>query len=78
MKKAKKLYLCIESMEWEDDKGEKHTSIEKYVGTINPLSKDNYFEGAWFDENNKCAGTVEISKEDYKQRITSCKELTIE
>lgn len=46
MKKAKKLYLCIEHAEWVDDEGKKQTAIEKYVGTINPLSKEKYFEGA--------------------------------
>ena len=78
MKKAKKLYLCTENMEWEDDKGKKHNAIQKYIGTINPIGKQKYFEGAWFDEDNKCAGTVEISKEDFKKQIISCKELTIE
>ena len=72
MKKAKKLYLCIEH------EGKKQSAIEKYVGTINPLSKQKYFEGAWFDEDNKCAGTVEISKEDFKKQIISCKEIEIE
>ena len=78
MKKAEKLYLCIEHAEWVDDEGKKQTAIEKYVGTINPLSKQKYFEGAWFDEDNKCAGTVEISKEDFKKQIISCKEIGIE
>ena len=78
MKKAKKLYFLVGKLSWKDDKGKEHTTIEKYVGTINPLSKEKYFEGAWFDEDNRCAGTVEISKENYKQEIISCKELTIE
>ena len=78
MKKAKKLYLCIEHAKWVDDEGKKQTSIEKYVGTINPLSKEKYFEGAWFDENNRLAGSIELSKEDFKKQTISCKELEIE
>ncbi len=78
MKKAKKLYLCIEHAEWVDDEGKKQTAIEKYVGTINPLSKDKYFEGAWFDENNNLQGSRVFSKEEFKTEIFSCKELEIE
>lgn len=78
MKKAKKLYLCLEKYTYTDDEGKEHETIQKYIGTINPLKKENYFEGAWFDEENRMAGSVEISKEDFKKTIYSCKELEIE
>ena len=78
MKKVKKLYLCLEKYTYTDDEGKEHETIQKYIGTINPLKKEKYFEGAWFDEDNRCAGTVEISKEDFTKQIISCKELEIE
>ena len=76
--KKRKLFFCLGRMTWKDEKGKEHTTIEKYVGTINPLNKDMYFEGAWFDEDNKCAGTVVITKDDFKAEIFSCKELKID
>lgn len=78
MKKAKKLYFCIEKWTYTDDEGKEHDTIQKYIGTINPLKKEKYFEGAWFDEENRVAGSVEFSKEDFKKTISSCKELKIE
>lgn len=78
MKKTKKLYLCLEKCTYTDDEGKEQESIEKYIGTINPLKKEKYFEGAWFDGNNRMAGSVEFSKEDFKKTIFSCKELEIE
>ena len=78
MKKAKKLYIWIENYTYADDKGKEHETIQKYIGTINPLNKEKYFEGAWFDENNRMAGSVEFSQEDFKKTISSCKELEIE
>lgn len=78
MKKAKKLYLCLEKYTYTDDEGKEHETIQKYIGTINPLRKEKYFEGAWFDEDNKCAGTVVITKDNFKAEIFSCKELKID
>lgn len=76
MKKAKKkLYFLTGHTTWKDDEGKVFQSIDHYVGNINPLDSEKYFEGAWFDENNLCAGTVVLSKETYKQEIISCKEL---
>ena len=73
--KKRKLYFCIGRLSWKDEKGKEHTTTEKYVGTINALNKETYFEGAWFDEYNKCAGTIVITKDDFKKEIVSCKEL---
>ena len=78
MKKVKKLYLCLEKYTYADDEGKEHETIQKYIGTINSLNKEKYFEGAWFDENNRMAGSIELSKEDFKKTIYSCKELKIE
>ncbi len=78
MKKTKKLYLCLEKYTYADDEGKEHETIQKYIGTINPLNKDRYFEGAWFDENNRMAGSVELSKDDFKKAIISFRELEIE
>ena len=78
MKKVKKLYLCLEKFTYTDDKGKEHDTVQKYIGTINPLKKEEYFEGAWFDEENRMAGSVVFSKEDFKKTISSCKELEIE
>lgn len=78
MKKAKKLYLCLEKYTYTDDKGKEHNTVQKYIGTINPLKKEEYFEGAWFDEENRMAGSVVFSKGDFKKTISSCKELEIE
>ena len=78
MKKVKKLYLCLEKYTYTDDEGKEHETIQKYIGTINPLNKEKYFEGAWFDENNRMAGSIELSKDDFKKTIYSCKELKIE
>jgi hypothetical protein len=78
MKKTKKLYLCIEKYSYVDDNGKEHETIQKYIGTINSLNKDRYFEGAWFDENNSMAGSVELSKDDFKKTIISFRELKIE
>ena len=78
MKKTEKLYLCFEKYTYTDDNGKEHETIQKYIGTINPLNKDRYFEGAWFDENNRMAGSVEFSKDDFKKTIISFRELEIE
>ena len=78
MKKTKKLYLCIEKCSYVDDNGKEHETIQKYIGTINTLNKEKYFEDAWFDVNNEIAGSVELSKEDFIKTISSCKELEIE
>ena len=78
MKKAKKLYFCIEKYTYTDDEGKEHETVQKYIGTINPLNKDRYFEGAWFDENNSMAGSVEFSKDDFRKTIISFRELEIE
>lgn len=78
MKKTKKLYICLAKCAYTDDKGKEHVSLEKYIGTINPLKKEKYFEGAWFDEDNRMAGSIELSKDDFKNTVMSCKELQIE
>ncbi len=40
MKKAKKLYLCLEKYTYTDDEGKAQEAIQKYIGTINPLKKE--------------------------------------
>lgn len=76
MKKRKAaLFLCIENYKMKDDRGREVEGLAKYVGKINALDKDNYFEGAWFDDDGTCLGTVKFSKEDFVAQISSCKEI---
>ena len=76
MKSKKKLFYCLGKITYKNENGIECTSIEKYVGTISPMKKDEYFCGAWFDgDDNSCQGTITLSKEQFKEEIISCREL---
>jgi len=77
MKAKKKLYLLRVQTTWKNDEGIEESSIDTYIGTISPMDRNKYFEGAWFDEDNQFVGSVSLSKEQFNTEIKSCKELTI-
>lgn len=74
-KRKSALYLCIENYKIKDDRGRDVEGVAKYVGKISPLDKENYFDGAWFDEEGNCLGTIKFNKEDFIAQICSCKEI---
>lgn len=65
--------------EIEMDDGKKLTVQDDiYIGTINPNSEEDYFYGAVFDtaeETFLFQGSLSLSKEDFKERIETVKDL---
>ena len=71
------IVVCtVKPYEIEMDDGKKLTvQDEIYIGTINPNSEEDYFYGAWFDKSGVFGGSLSLTKEGFKERIETVKDL---
>jgi len=72
-----KLYLLRVKCTSKGEDGKEIVSIDTYIGSISPMNRNKYFEGAWFDENNQFVSAVTLSKEQFNKEAQCCRELSV-